>query len=379
MKILLIGEYYSYNLGDPLLCRTVEKLIASEYPQAEITPFDMSGKAGFDEFFVLEQRSFSERCMTKIFDILSGVFTQKPFWIKYSADRHRHLATLCSLLRVLRKNDFDLAVFAGGSIFMNYFSSIIYLIINILNLKRIKVIFHACGTSSMDDVDIALFAKALKKRNIRSISLRDSYEQFTDLFTPSCPVIKTFDTALMSSKLYPAAASVIAEHGICIVGREEFYEAQKSFVRYMMNSGRSFRLYTNGEPKDQLIAEELLADLGIAPTHYDQYLLPLARDENELIQQVTSFRHIYSYRMHSLIIASSFGIRHFGFVSAAKIPMFYHYLNADKWCTALEPNSNFDDILNIAAQPIENLSSLVEYQAGHSKACLLSSIAQYLK
>ena len=43
MKILLVGEYYSENLGDPLLCQTVEKLIAREYPGAQIIPFDMTG------------------------------------------------------------------------------------------------------------------------------------------------------------------------------------------------------------------------------------------------------------------------------------------------------------------------------------------------
>ena len=36
MKILLIGEYYSENLGDPLLCQSVERILAEGYPEAEI-------------------------------------------------------------------------------------------------------------------------------------------------------------------------------------------------------------------------------------------------------------------------------------------------------------------------------------------------------
>ena len=136
MKILLIGEYYSYNLGDPLLCRTVERVIKNEYPNAEIIPFDMSGKTGYNEFFDFNQRTFVEWGLTKTLDIFSKIFINHPLSKKYRADRLRHLAMLCSLLQTLRKHRFDIAIFAGGSIFMDYFSGIIYLLIHVLHQKK---------------------------------------------------------------------------------------------------------------------------------------------------------------------------------------------------------------------------------------------------
>lgn len=379
MKILLIGEYYSYNMGDPLLCRTVEKLIKAEYPQADVIPFDMSGQTGFGSSFDLRQRTFGERCLSKALDTLSVLFPRRPFFNKYATYRTRHLSMLFSLFHTLRENHFDLAVFAGGSLFMDYFSSIIYMIMNILSWKKIPVIFHACGTGTMDDNSIRLLDQALQKDNIRSISLRDSYELFNRQFHTQCPVTKTFDTALNCSRLYPKAEVLNAQYGICVIHRPEYFEAQKNFIQHLINHGKSFKLYTNGLPKDYEIAEKILSELGISPDHYAQYLLPKAQDEQELIQQVTSFNHIYAYRMHSLIIASSFGINHFGFVGEAKIPMFYRHLNAEDRCAALDANSDFDAILDISNYPITNLGSLAASQADHSFACLIDSISQCIK
>ena len=258
---------------------------------------------------------------------------------------------------------------------MDYFSSIIYMIMNILSWKKIQVIFHACGSGTMDDDAIQLLDQALQKDNIRSISLRDSYELFTSLFCVRCPVIKTFDTALMCSRLYAGADTLNADHGICVVFRSECYEAQKSLVRHMMKKRLSFKLYTNGLPLDHITAKQILTELGVSPDHYHEYLLPSARNEEELIRQVTSFKHVFAYRMHSLIIASSFGVNHFGFVGDSKIPMFYRHLNAENRCSPLHTDSDFDAILNANRHPIPNLESLVKEQSDHSKACLLSCIA----
>ena len=52
MKILLVGEYYSENIGDPLLCRTVERILQEAYPEAEIIPCDLYGRVGTGELYV---------------------------------------------------------------------------------------------------------------------------------------------------------------------------------------------------------------------------------------------------------------------------------------------------------------------------------------
>ena len=170
-----------------------------------------------------------------------------------------------------------------------------------------------------------------------------------------------------------------AEFGICVIGQTKYYETQKSFIRYIISTGRSFKLFTNGLPEDNRMAKNILAELNIPPNEYNLYLLPGATTEKELIQQVTSFRYIFSYRMHSLIIASSFGIPHFGFVGASKIRMFYHHLNADDRCCCINNHSDFDSILKISARPIDNIDFLVKEQANHSLSCLIHAISRNMR
>jgi len=49
MKILLIGEVYSENLGDGIICETVANLIKNAYPNCEIIMGDLSGKSGYEQ------------------------------------------------------------------------------------------------------------------------------------------------------------------------------------------------------------------------------------------------------------------------------------------------------------------------------------------
>ena len=44
MKILLIGERYSANLGDGIICETVESLLRNHYKKSEVIMADISGK-----------------------------------------------------------------------------------------------------------------------------------------------------------------------------------------------------------------------------------------------------------------------------------------------------------------------------------------------
>ena len=45
MRILVIGERYSANLGDPIICETVKYQILENFPDAEIVFADISGRS----------------------------------------------------------------------------------------------------------------------------------------------------------------------------------------------------------------------------------------------------------------------------------------------------------------------------------------------
>ena len=48
-KILVVGEYYSENLGDGIICENVKYLLENSFPEADIKISDIMGRLRFEE------------------------------------------------------------------------------------------------------------------------------------------------------------------------------------------------------------------------------------------------------------------------------------------------------------------------------------------
>lgn len=323
MKILLIGEYYSKNLGDPVLCQTVERTILDAFPAAQIIPFDMSGKIGFDTYFKPTHYSHAQNWYFRLAYRAPFLLKHFPLCRVIQQDTDRYIRTMCMLDTVLEQEPFDLAIFAGGSIFMDYFAGIIYGIVSRLAKKKIPIIFHACGMSGLTEDTAYVLQKALNYKNIKSISLRDSYARFLDQFLVSASVTETFDTALACSKYFAQNQVTIADIGVGIIGIPAYFEFQKAMVCSIQQSGNTWRLFTNGSPNDWEMAIHILNDLNIPASEQRKFIVSNPRNAEELIKTITGFRKIIAFRMHSQIVAISYGIPSFGFVWDDKIKDFY--------------------------------------------------------
>ena len=51
MSVIIIGERYSENLGDAVICETVKNIIQSSFKDAEIDMFDISGRINYNEYY----------------------------------------------------------------------------------------------------------------------------------------------------------------------------------------------------------------------------------------------------------------------------------------------------------------------------------------
>lgn len=374
MNILLIGEYYNENLGDPLLCKVVESTIAKEYPNAKIIPFDMSGKVGMTEYYSKRNYNFVQKTFFKCSEKFKGIFSRSAVFRAYSGDQQRYIRTMCHLEEVLSENKFDLAVFAGGSLFMDYFAGIIYCIIRRLSLKKIKVIFHACGMSDLSDESIVMLKKVLIQRNVKSISLRDSYNKFCETFQISDKVRETYDTGLSCSEYFSASKDTAAEYGVGIINLPHLFEFQKEMIEYFISEKKSFKIITNGAIYDYDFALQILDAIGIPEEEYGKYMHRRPITAEELVYEVTSFKHIVSFRMHSQIVAASFGIPCFGFVWNNKLRDFYEKMGLlDNFAI---PAGRFDDKFKIDSLCISRnmLSQKACMEGISSQKCLINSI-----
>lgn len=376
-NILLIGEYFSKNQGDPLLCRTVEKIISEKYPETNIIPFDMSGKVNFEQNFQVKEYDFKSKMFFKVSEKIPRIMRKSPLYCMYKKDEMRYIRTVCSLKETIKSQNIQLAVFAGGSIFMDYFSGIIFLIVKLLEKEKIPVIFHACGLSHLSDDDVKVLHKAFHCKNVKSISLRDGYDVFSKRFCDvTVPIIKTYDTALGCSKIYEASKTKVAEYGIGVIGKKELYEFQKALIETFMKSETVWKIFLNGSDEDYQIACKLLDELGVPKEEKTKYLLKKPETPEELVHIVTSFEKIVSFRMHSQIVASSFGIPNFGFVWDDKVSALYKQLGAEENCMIPENEvHNLDFIKNMT---LKKLKDTALKQGEDSKSVLLKSIKDVL-
>lgn len=326
MKVLVVGEYYSANLGDPVLCQTVRNIIQDNFPDATIVPFDMSGKISYTEHYEPIGYSVPFKVFFKLSNIFPILLNHTSFYRAFKKDEKRYVRTMCALEEQLKKQTFDLVVFAGGSIFMDYFAGIIYYIVKRFSCTKAKIVFHACGMSDLDTDSTILLKRAFKSKNVTSISLRDSYQRFIKIFGKIANPTETFDTALMCSKYFERANCTIADFGIGIMSAPQYRDIQKEIILYFLSSPFSWRIFVNGSESDYKTAGNILRDLGIPIEKQNIYLIERPTSSEELIHTVTSFNRIISFRMHSQIIASSFGIPCFGFVWDAKVAEFYNKL-----------------------------------------------------
>lgn len=374
MNILLIGEYFSENLGDPLLCKVVQSTIAKEYPDATIIPFDMSGKVGLTEYYGKRNYNFSQKVFLKCSEKFEGIFYRNAVFRTYLGDQQRYIRTMCHLEEVISKKKFDLAVFAGGSLFMDYFAGIIYCIVRRLALKKIKVIFHACGMSELSAESTVMLKKVFNQRNVKSISLRDSYDKFCEIFEMYDKVSETYDTALSCRECFGASKEKVAEYGVGVINLPQFFEFQKQMIEYFIREQKSFKIITNGATYDYNFALEILNELGVSKEEQSKYIYERPRTAEELVYEITSFKYIVSFRMHSQIVAASFGIPSFGFVWDSKLKEFYEKMSL--FNNYAIPDGKFDDRFKIESLDVNGnmLSHKACVEGNSSQKCLINSI-----
>lgn len=372
VTILLAGEFYSENLGDPLLCRTVESILKERWPQATIVPFDLTGRTGPGSFFEAAPGKWSEILLKKASDRF--LYYRRAAILRFMAeDKARHQRVWYALKELRRQYRFDMVVFAGGSLFMDYFAGIIYEMVCAFAFSQTKIVFHACGMSTLSQDGEYLLARALRDRHVVSISLRDSYDRFVSLFPVRGKTIETFDTALGCSLSYAPTEKKRAEFGLGLIDRRE--DLQIPLIRALLRSGKSWMAFTNGSPYDQEYGKKLLLQAGIPEEELAQYLLPRPTTVETLVAYVTGFEKLVAFRMHSQIVAASFGVPSFGFGWDDKIGAFYEKLGFPQGCTGESMDlGSIEEILSQYGQ----LRPRALEQGRQSRECLIGVLEKHL-
>ena len=248
MYILLIGERYSENLGDAVICETVKNIIHSSFDGVEIDVFDISGRINYNEYYSEKNIiSIYTRIYWKIYGKILK-YKNPSFYKLYLSDVQRYRRTIGLFKTEFRKKKYDLAIFAGGALFMDYFSGLIFYLVKMLSKQKCPIIFHACGMGELSSESIILLKNTFSNHFVKAISLRDSLSRFKRLFDVNCRLVETFDTALACSKYYNRSNRIIADIGIGLINIKKYYKEQKELIYRYYCSDYSWKIFTNGSP-----------------------------------------------------------------------------------------------------------------------------------
>lgn len=318
-KIVIIGDTESDNLGDPLLVYNFEMIIKKN---AEVSTkvWDINNYSKKSNIItnsseeILEKNTFKKyihRLVPMTFDEYFYYRKNKINWLNFED--------------YLKKEKIDKIIFAGGQMFMSYYAHQIIDIIKIADKLNIEVFFNAIGVGSLKIFYIRKqLSYYLNKSIVKSVTVRDHITDITEICKK--PVKLLVDSVAMSNLTFESGIKT-DKVGIGVIyrsGKEKEINNQLSnVIKGLENANKDWEFFSNGSIEDFEFGIKILTELGFS----EEKMASRPLTSEELIQTITQYSQIISYRLHSHIIAFAFSIPSFGLAWDEKVVDFFNLIN----------------------------------------------------
>ncbi len=377
MNILVLGVYYASNLGDAVICDCVAGLLQKQFPEAEISLLDLCGR---QEFAPRKKRTRSEQRQIWIDDKKYKWITRLTPWdfayrVKYGAASRKfpYIDAVC-------ETPYDLAVFAGGQLFMDWLSPYVCRFVENFQKKQIPVLFLGCGTGPADSPKLRKkMEKALCSSCVRLISTRDDRETIEKWYTKGRKkVYSTYDAALRAAQQYGVSRKEedVVGLGVMFAANLNPRRVQKFWIRLIREmEARKIRwqLFCNGDPDDAQFGEQILEQIAAAKDAPVRSVI-CPQSPKELVQVISGFKSILSFRLHSHIIAGSLGIPGVAVLWDEKLLYYHRKIGCEERCVTIGTPPG--EVLRRLAQAEEEKSpvSLLLRQQEETAALLKNAV-----
>ena len=343
-KILVVGAMYSLNLGDAVICETVRRICEEE--GAAVDLLDINGADKMPDY---RQLGASRRSRMKC--VAAGIKSHTVYKMLFRKRRYKKLDTK---LKQFDPKAYDLVLFAGGQLFMDYFILQMDMIVQWAEQERIPVAFNCCGMGKITGFYQRILKKMLLKPNVISITLRDGKKAFEQLFAGTIPVKQILDAALDVAKYHPVEHTKKHIIGIGIIAPKDFRSnciclENQAYIRMVSDilsacaaSGFDCELFTNGEWADEQYCHMLAREIGCE----DKVALRPQTAE-ELIATVGQYEKIVSFRLHSHIIAYSYRIPTLGIVWDEKVREFFQITGREDFAVCFKDGYDPQQFLTV--------------------------------
>lgn len=350
-KILVVGAMYSLNFGDGVICQTVNQIIQNEL-QAKPEIFGISGSADFPQNGTSKGQQREKRLKSAVLRLCV---------VKHLRLQRNKIRMWSKLDR--KALDCTAIVFAGGQLFMDCFVNYISWIVMWAQHHKIPVVFNCCGVGKLSEKEQKILARALTAPCVKDITIRESTDLFYQQLPRKIPAEQIWDPAMEAAKYYRPSGKGCVKMGIglihpanfranCVhIDTEQYLEILRIVVALCSEQGVDFEFFINGDPLDAVFCCEAAAELGC-----QDKVAAFPQMPEQLIETVTRYEKIFSFRLHSHIIATSYGIPTAAFVWDEKVREFMQAIGRKQRCISLMKMPDREEMEQVFSQLLEDVA-----------------------
>lgn len=375
MRIAVIGLYYAPNLGDAVICDCVAEWMREEFPNADIDIVDIEGKREFpnqvgmplQELKIRQIKSKIEYWLTehRLIDVMY-------FWNKRDVDARQKYYDEVAGRR------YDAAVFAGGQLFMDWLSMDVSEFIKRFDKVNTPVFLNACGTGKAASRHIrSILKENLSKSAVKFVSSRDDVDEINSLYmSGNMKAVRTFDPALWAGCVYGKSKKKSDLIGLGVmhctsIPYDQVIDFWVSVIGELDQRKIRWKMFCNGAVEDYRLGQRVLEKLSVEDP---ERALKCAETPEELVEQISGFSGLISFRLHSHIIAASLGIPAVAIEWDKKLRFFYRNLEHEERCLTIESSAQEVADALVLAKKEECDRELIVRQRSYAKNMLLSEI-----
>lgn len=321
MKVAVVGEIYSANLGDNAIYECIRYLLQER--GISCLPVDISGREGFEAIAGKAAGSEKVSLLRKVFRVLirGNLHIRRLFnfalWIikerrSLEIRWRRHFSSV------------DVILVGGGQLITDLdfgFPPKLLLIKSLARQLGKPIAVFGCGVGEW-----GFFAKIFYRkffRGLKFVSVRDDFSR-EYLMAQSVfdgEILVHPDPAFVISDLFPGCSDLkkCCAMGVNVHSAAAFRRfvpelqgiTDDEFISFWINSISKFSqkfdvyLFANGDTNDFEVAQKVHEGLLGRGVRVD--LLPRPRELSELVSQISRFEVVVCTRMHAGIIAYSLG------------------------------------------------------------------------
>lgn len=305
MKVLLIGECYSSNVGDQIVAAITNRILSEVYPSASIIFVDISGRKSQ----LPTQDNKSMACS----DILRKTLLKymprfEAIWKWRSKINRKKYNRL-----IINRDIYDFAVFCGGQVINSTFTKQMSEIAIQLLQANIPTVYSSVGLGIVKNKDIQIFKKLLEYPNVKAISCRCDEKRFNSFFGFNNEKVQgSFDPGICASTIYGINRK---ENAACVglgvmyssrIKKERMISFWRDIVSCLDKKSIQWKMFYTGTWNDYVLAKEILKSLSIS--NPESRINVEIHSPIDLLNELSHFSKIISFRLHSHILSYSMGI-----------------------------------------------------------------------